>query len=116
MRVDELGDRRIEADKPEGLNNEIALPRSVTIGFPMLYGAAPTHAKMRTDWSDALGTRGCDLQKVAPVGMAGDILDVHGFTRQRTRNVNCPAGAGSNTVPQVAKTLDEQALNHARPR
>jgi hypothetical protein len=48
--------------------------------------------------------------------MAGDLLDVHGFARQRAGNVNRAACARSDTVAEVAETLDEQALNHARPR
>lgn len=116
VRVNEIGYRRIEADKPQGLNNEIALPRSVAITIPMLHGAAPTHAKVRADRGDALRARGSDVQKAAPVWMASDLLDIHGFARQRARDVNRAGGAGSNAVSPVAETIDEQALNHAAPR
>ena len=50
VRVDKLGDRRVEARLPQRFDDEIALPGAVARKVPVLHGAAAAYAEMRDRW------------------------------------------------------------------
>jgi hypothetical protein len=116
MRVDKVADRRMETNPLQRLDNKAALPGSIAVGVPMLHGAATAYAEVRADRRNALRTRGYDLHKTQPACVSSDILNVDGFARQRAWNINRAARGNGDTVAQVAETIDQQPLNHARPR
>ncbi len=116
MRVDQLGDRRLDAGLAQRLDDEAAFPGAVRRGRPMLQGAAAAGAEMWADRRDALGARLFDIEKVPSVGMTGPRLDFDGFAGQRAGNVDRAVGTVGNSVAAMAERRDGQVLNHARPR
>ena len=116
MRVDKLGDRRLDAGLVQRLDDEAALPGAVGSARPMLQGAAAADAEMRADRRDALGARLFDGEELPAVRMAGPILDFDAFARQRARHIDRTVGAGRDAVAALADRIDFQMLNHVRPR
>src|SRR4029078_122136 len=116
MRIDELGDRRIEPRLPQGFDHETALPGPVMRLVPVLHGAAAAHAEMRTDRRNTRRAFALDVQKSTPVGMAWGLFDLDGFARQRARHVNRAVRAFGNAVAAMADANDGKPFNHAPPR
>ena len=98
------------------VDDEIALPRAIKFGLPMLHGAAAANAEMRADRRNALGARLVDAKKLPPVGMAGNALDFDRLAGQRAEHENRLRAALDDAVAAMADPVDHEALNHARPR
>src|SRR5579863_3445539 len=113
MRVDEVGDRGIEAGLPQRRDEEVALPRAIMGSVPVLHGTAAAHAEMRTDRRDALRACRSDVNQMPAVGMAGDLIDLDGLARQHTGDVDRAAGAVGDAVAAVADPVDRKPLSHA---
>src|SRR5262245_11965076 len=79
MGVDHIGDRRIEPDLRQRLNDQAALPRAIGRSGEMLQGAAATRAEMRTDRRDAFCSRDFDLYRMAAIRVARPRLDLDGL-------------------------------------
>ena len=116
MRVDEIGDRRINARLAQRIDREIALPGPVSRRLPMLHGAAAANAEMRTDRRDALRARLLDAQKLPAVGMARYALHLDGLAGQRGRHENRTLGAVGHAIAAMADAVDHEMLNHVAPR
>ena len=116
MGVDEFADRRIETRLPQRLDHQAALPCAVMRLVPMLHGAAAAHTEMRTDRRDARGAFVFDIEKPAPVGMAGDLFDLDCLARQGAGHVDGAFRALRDAVAAVTDADDFKPLNHAPPR
>src|SRR4029077_19660909 len=117
--VDQVGDRRFDAGLAQRRDDEIAFPGAIVFALPMLHGAAAADAEMRADRSDTRGARCVDAEKLPPVGMAGNALDLDRLAGQRAGPENRlrAARAGrDDTVAAMADVIDHETLNHARPR
>ena len=116
VRIEEVGDRRIEARLPQRFHDQAAFPRSIMRLLPMLQRAAAAHAEMWTERLDAGWARGFDAQKLAPVGMTRDILDFDRFARQGPRHKDRAGRSLRQAVAAMADADNREPLNHARPR
>jgi hypothetical protein len=116
VRVDELGDRRVEARLPQRFDYEIALPGAVARKVPVLYGATAAYAEMRADGRDALGAWRVDVQKAAAIRMPGDGVDFDRFAGQSAGHIDWAVGAAGDAVTAMPELLDDEALSHVRPR
>ena len=116
MRIDQLGDLRVEARLAQRCNNKIAFPGPIGGSFPMLHGAAAAHAEVRANRRDAFGARCIDVEKSPPVGMSRHPFDLNRLAWQRAGNIDRPVGAVGDPVAEMAKPVDHKPLNHAAPR
>jgi len=116
MGIDQVADRRLDAGLAQRRHHELALPRAIRFGLPMLHGAAAADAEMRADRRNALGARLVDAKQLPPVGMAGNVLDLDRLTRQRAEHENRLSTAIDDAVTALANAIDHEALNHVRPR
>jgi hypothetical protein len=71
---------------------------------------------MRADRRNARGARRVDAEKLPPVGVAGNGLDLDSLARQRAEHENRLRTALDDTVAAMADPIDHEALNHAAPR
>jgi hypothetical protein len=116
VRVDEFGDRRVEARLPQRFDDEIALPGAVARKVPVLYGATAAYAEMRADGRDALGAWRVDVQETAAIWMPGDRVDFDRFTGQGAGHIDWAVGAAGDAGTAMPELLDDEALSHVRPR
>ena len=116
MRVDQLGDRRVDIGLAERLDDEAALPGAIGSGRPMLQRAAAADAEVGADRRDALGARHFDGEELAAVGLAGPVLDFDAFARQRARHIDRTVGAVRDAVAAMSDRVDREVLNHVPPR
>jgi hypothetical protein len=116
VRVDQIGDRRFDAGLAQRLDDEAALPRPVSRRLPMLHGAAAANTEMRTNRRDALRARCLDAKKLAAVGMAGYFVNFNGLARQGSRHKDRPVSAVGDAIAAMADPVDDEMLNHVRPR
>jgi hypothetical protein len=82
----------------------------------MLHGAATADAEMRAGRRDALRARFLDAKELAPIGLAGHVLNLHGFARQRRWNKDRSIGAFGDAIAAVADPVDHEVLNHDWPQ
>ena len=82
----------------------------------MLQGAAAADAEMRADRRDARGARRLDGEKLPPVGMTGNGLDLDGLAGQCAGHVDRFVRPVGDAVAAMANVVDDQPLNHAPPR
>ena len=116
MGVDQVADRRLDPRLAQRRHDEVALPRAIKFGLPMLHGAAAADAKMRTNRRDAFAARRVDAEQLPPVGVAGNVLDLDRLAGQRPEHENRLRTALDDAVAAMADAIDHEALNHARPR
>jgi hypothetical protein len=116
VRVNEVGNRPVDASLAQRLDNEVALPGAVSGGIQVLYGAAAAYAEMRADRCDAFRARLFDTKEPAPVGMTRDPFDLDRLARQRAGNVNRTGEAVGDSVAAMTEPGDQEPLNHAPPR
>ena len=86
VRVDEVGDRRVEAGLPQRFDDQIALPRAIMRRSSQCCTAQPPHTpKCGQIGAMRSALARFDAQKLAPVGMTGDRFDLDRFARQAYR-------------------------------
>jgi len=114
--VNEIGDRRVNAGLSERRDNEIALPRALGCGLPMLQGAAAAGTEMRADRGNACETGFVDVEEEPPVRMTGPVFDFSKLARQRARHVNRAICTICRTighaVAALADAIDPKMLDH----
>jgi hypothetical protein len=81
VRVNEVGDRRVEACLTQRLDNEVTLPGAVSDGIPVLHRAAAAYAEMRADRCDAFRAWLLDAKEPAPVRVTRDAFDLDRLAR-----------------------------------
>ena len=116
MGIDQVADRRLDSGLTQRRHDEVALPRAIRFGLPMLHGAAAADAEMRADRRDARGARRVDAEKLPPVGMARNALDLDRLAGQRAEHENRLSPVVDDAIAAMADVIDHEALNHAAPR
>ena len=116
MRIDQIGNRRLDVGLAQRLDCETAFPCAVSAGLPMLHGAAAADAEMRTDRGDALQARRFDAEQMPAVGVTRHALDFDRLARQRPGDEDRAVGAIGYAVAAMADPVDHKMLNHARPQ
>ena len=82
----------------------------------MLHGAAAANSKMPANRFNALCARFLNIQEASPVGVTRYRIHFDDLARQRARDVNRSVGAVGYPVAPMAKAIDQNSLNHTRPR
>jgi hypothetical protein len=113
VRLDEVGDRRIEARLTKRCFDKTALPGAVAVKLPVLYGAAAADAEMWADRYNTFRARHQDREKVTAVGVAGNRLDLDRLARKCARHIERAARPSGYAVAQVAEPFDVKSFDHA---
>src|ERR1700730_3639975 len=112
MRIDQIVYRALDPELCQRVDDERALPFPVTRARPVLEGASPTNAEMRTNGCDAFRTRGLDLQEPPAVGMSGPLLDLNRLSRQCIGQVNRDAMLIGAAIAPAADARNRKPLTH----
>ncbi len=114
--VYQVGDRHVEARRPQRFDHEIALPGAVGRKLPVLHGATAAYTEMWADRSDALGARPVDVQESATIRMSGNGVDLDRLAGQRAGHIDRAVGAWGNAIAAMAELVDHEAFSHVAPR
>ena len=117
MGVEQRIDFAVEFCLRQRLHHEVAFPRAVMFGVPVLDRAAAANAKMLAERRDPLRARLLDREQAPAVGvLTGNGGDLDRLAAQRVRHINILAADQRDAVAEMADMIDEETLNHGARR
>lgn len=98
-------------------DDNIAFPRAVAFGLPVLYCAAPADSKMLAKWRDPFGACVNDLQQAPAIGMMTRHRgNLDRLAAKRVRHIHRLSVNIGGAVAAMSDMIDGKTLNHGARR
>ncbi len=98
-------------------DDEIALPRAVGLGLPVLDRAATADTEMPAKWRDPFGACALDREQAPAIGMmTRHRCDLDGLAAKRVGHIDVLAADKGDAVAEMADVVDDETLNHGARR
>ena len=117
MGIDQRIHFAVELRLRQRLDDEIAFPRAVAFGLPVLDRAAPADTEMRAERRDPLRAGALDREQAPAVGMmTRHRRDLDGLAAKRVGHIDVLSVDNGDAVAEMADVIDDEALNHGARR
>ena len=116
MRIDKRVDGCFNASLTQGSNEQVPFPAGVGILVQMLQGAAAANSEMPANRVNPLRARFLHIQKAPPIRLIGHGIHFDDLAWQRSWDINRSAKAVGYSVAALAKSIDQNSLNHGGSR
>ena len=98
-------------------DDEIALPRAVGFGLPVLDRATAADTEMLAKWRDPFGACALDPEQAPAIGMmTRHRCDLDGLAAKRVGHIDVLAVDKGDAVAEMTDVVDDEALNHGARR
>ena len=115
--VDQRMNVAIELRMRQHLDDEIALPGTVALGFPVLDRAAAAGSKVWAKRRDPFRAGMLDRDQTPSIGMMARYRrHLHGLAAKRIRHIDVLAAFEGDAVAEMADMIDDEVLSHGAHR